>query len=236
MKEQKKKILLKLTGEIFVDKTSRYLTTTHLSMVAEQIKALHTTHQFGIVIGGGNFFRGGSRTAMPSLTATTGHQIGMLATMMNGLIIKDVLEAHGVATTLLTAFSCPQVGASISADTIKAAVQNNHTLIFTGGTGNPFFTTDTSAIIRALQMEADQIWKGTIVDGVYSANPTTDAHAHLLKHLSLQEAIDKKLGIMDTTAYVLAQEHKKTIRVFNIFSEAALTKMAHDPDFGSLIA
>jgi uridylate kinase len=231
----KKRILLKLTGEIFLDPLSNKLSAQRTLHIIEQIKKLQSTHQFGVVIGGGNFFRGKDQGVALGMTASIGHQAGMLATMMNGLILKDLFEQHGIATALFCAITCPEVGTSISNQSISAALNRDATLVFTGGTGNPFFTNDTNAIIRGLQIEAVEIWKGTNVDGVYDKDPRHHADAQLLKNLTLGQAISEKLGIMDLTAFALAQQYKQPIRIFNIHTPNALIHAANDSYFGSTI-
>lgn len=230
----KKRILLKLTGEVFLS-ADRTLTANTINLVIDQIKKLQTTHQFGIVIGGGNFFRGNNQGKALGMTPAIGHQTGMIATMMNGLILKDLFEQHGLDTTLLCAITCPEVGESISHQHIYSALSNDRTLIFTGGTGNPFFTNDTNAVIRGLQIEADEIWKATNVDGVYTKDPRHDSAAQLLKKVNFSQAITEKYGIMDPTAFVLAQQYQQHIRVFNIFTPDALVRAAHDASFGTVI-
>ncbi len=232
---KKKRILLKLTGEIFLRPGTDTLSAQPINGVIEQLKHLAPTHQFGIVIGGGNFFRGSKEGIALGVRLPVGHQVGMLATMMNGLILKDLFEQQGLESTVLCAIPTPGIGLSTSQQEINTALDSNALLIFTGGTGNPFFTTDTNAILRALQIEADEIWKATNVDGVFTADPRTNKDAHLLKQLRYQEALDKNLAIMDATAFVLAAQHKQKVRIFNIFNENALLHAAHNEHFGSLI-
>jgi uridylate kinase len=203
--------------------------------VIGQMKKLQSTHQFGIVVGGGNFWRGSIQGASLGMQASVGHQVGMLATMMNGLILKDLIAQQGLNPELLSAVPCPEVGASISQQAIDRALHENQVLIFSGGTGNPFFTTDTTAVLRGLQMKAHEIWKGTSVDGVYDSDPRNNPDAQFLSSISFKEALDKNLGIMDATAYALAQQHKQKIRIFNIFATEALIKAAQDSNFGSVI-
>jgi uridylate kinase len=230
----KQRILCKLTGEIFLD-SNKSLSATMINHVIEQIVILRNSYQFGIVIGGGNFFRGNQQGKKLGISASVGHQVGMLATMMNGLIIKDLLELHGVSTSLFCAMPSPEVGKQISQQSIDTALQSDQTLVFSGGTGNPYFTTDTNAILRALQIDAAQVWKGTHVDGVYNADPKKDPQATLLKSISYDAALQHKLGIMDATAFALAQQYQQKVRIFNIFEPNALIKAAQDPDFGSII-
>lgn len=231
---QKKRILLKLTGEIL--KASRTdLNSAHARTIAQQIKQLQSEYQFGIVIGGGNFFRGSKEGQQLGLTPSVGHQIGMLATMMNGLILKDLFEQEGVSCTLFCAIPASEIGIPVSQQAITEALSKGHCLIFTGGTGNPFFTTDTTSVLRGLQIEADQVWKGTGVDGVYDSDPVKNQHATFLKSVTHHEALLKNMGIMDATAFALARAHGLTIRVFNIFAQDAILSAAKDATFGSTI-
>lgn len=235
MQHTAKKILLKLTGEVFLSPVSRSLDNTVLLNLIDQIKSLQHTHQFGIVIGGGNFFRGSQQGVTLGISPSVGHQVGMLATMMNALLIKDLFESNNLPATILSAIDCPEVGSAISQQTINAALDLGKIIIFAGGTGNPFFTTDTTAILRGLQIQADEIWKGTHVDGVYDADPNKNLSAKLIKRVSYNAALEKKLGIMDATAFALASTHKKIVRIFSIFEPEALIQAAQNPDFGSTI-
>ncbi len=223
------RILLKLTGNILDDGP------TLLENIAAQLQQLED-YTFGIVIGGGNFFRGARQSKKLHITEQTGHSVGMLATLMNGLIIQDIFEHAGISTTLFSAIVCPEVGLSISPQGLQRALKESRCLIFGGGTGSPYFSTDTSAVIRALQIQASSLWKATKVDGIYSADPYEDPSAKMLKHVSYHQAREKDLGIMDATAFVLAQEHNLPIRVFNIFSDNALIHAAKDPAYGSLVS
>lgn len=235
MHKEKIKILLKLTGELFLDRKTHTLTADGAHNVIKQIKALEETHQFSIVIGGGNFFRGNLHGVKLGINASIGHQIGMLATMMNGLIIQDLLEQHKLPNALFCAMPSPEVGKPIAQQTLEASLEKNETLIFTGGTGNPFFTTDTNAILRALQVGAHEIWKGTHVDGIYNCDPKKNPAAYLVKKMHYAQALQDNIGIMDRTAFALAQEYKQKVRIFNIFTDSALIRAAQDTEFGSLI-
>jgi len=228
-------ILLKITGEAFLDPVTKSPTVAIIMDLVEQIKRLSATHTFGIVVGGGNFFRGDIEGKVLDLSPSYAHYIGMLATMMNGLVIKNSFEKQSLTSTMLCALPCSEVGATLSQQAIADALQNGTIIIFTGGTGNPFFSTDTTAILRGLQMRAVEVWKGTKVNGIYSADPMQDTTAELIPQLTYKEAIDKRLGIMDTTAFALAEREKMPIRVFNIFEKDALIQAAHNPNFGSRI-
>lgn len=231
----RKKILLKLTGEIFLDRETKSLSAEAINSVIMQIKKLNHTHQFGIVVGGGNFFRGNEHGKRLGITPSVGHQIGMLATLMNGLILKDLLEQQGLHAALLCAMPAPEIGEAISQQNINHALDHDCTIIFAGGTGNPFFTTDTNAILRSLQIGAAEVWKGTSIDGVYDADPKTNPHAKRLRMVRYCDALEKKLGIMDLTAYAMAEQYDKPVRVFNIFEENALIQAAQNKEFGSII-
>lgn len=231
----KKRILLKLTGMVFLDRTTGKLSSNTILHLIDQIKRLNEQCQFGFVIGGGNFFRGSTCSKVLGIEPAVGHQIGMLATMMNGLILHSLLENNGVHAQLFCATPSPEIGKPTSQQAINNALENNQTLIFTGGTGNPFFTTDTNAVLRALQIEADEIWKGTDVDGVYSSDPRTTPSAKRLEKISFSDAIQQKIGVMDLTAYAMAEQYKKKIRVFDIFTPDALIHAATNQSFGSIL-
>ncbi len=231
----KKTILLKITGEVLAPTNKQQLEATEVISIAKQIKQLADSHYFGIVIGGGNFFRGTKQGAMLGLTPAVGHQIGMLATMMNGLIVKDLFEKQGLASSLFCAVPAPEIGAPVSYQAIKSALAKGQCVIFSGGTGNPFFSTDTTAILRGLQIEANEVWKATSVDGIYDADPATSPHAQLLTTVSYATMLRDRLGIMDSSAIALAQQHNLKIRVFNVFKPDALLQATKDESFGSTV-
>ncbi len=232
---KKKRILLKLTGGVFLSRDTHTLTKEPVIAIIKQLKQLRETVQCGIVIGGGNFFRGNEHGKKVGITAPVGHQVGLLGTMMHGLILKDLLEQHEMPATVLCAIPASEIGTPISQQAIENGLRAEKTLVFTGGTGNPFFTTDTNAVLRALQISADEIWKATDVDGIYNGNPKTDPNAKLLKKVTFEQALTYHLRIMDATSYALAAQHDKKIRIFNAFKPDALLNAAHDPLFGSII-
>lgn len=232
----KKTILLKITGNAFLakDKTTPDVKVIH--SIAKQILELKDTHRFAIVTGGGNFFRGNQHGVQLKLTPSIAHQVGMLATMLNGLIIKDIFEQNNLASKMLSALPCPEISDAVSQEAIMQSIKNDYCIVFTGGTGNPFFSTDTTAVLRGLQIKANEVWKGTNVQGIYDSNPAINENAKFLDNISYKEAIDKHLGIMDATAFVLADQHKLPIRVFNIFEDNALIKASNNKNFGSLVS
>lgn len=228
------RILLKITGQLLSNDKS-VAVSAYSSAIISQIKQLSSSFQFAIVIGGGNIFRGAQQGKLLGLDLWTAHTIGMLATMMNGLVFKDLLEKAGVEAVLLSAFHCPNIAADINKKSVSDALASGAVILFIAGTGNPFFTTDTNAVLRALEMNADYVWKGTGVDGIYSEDPKINPHAHLLKNISYDQAIADRLSVMDLTALTMARDNKLTIRIFNIFSPDALVHVANDKDFGSTI-
>jgi uridylate kinase len=230
----KKTILLKLTGEL-IEQTAAGLNADRIRSLGTQIKELMADYTFALVIGGGNFFRGAQQGDEVHITPQVSHYVGMLATMMNGLIIQDIFEQLGIPTSLFSALECPEVGLSISAQEIRKAQLSGRCMIFTGGTGNPYFTTDTNAVLRALQIRADMLWKGTKVQGAYTKDPQVYPDAEFLDQLTYTTALDLRLGVMDLEAFALAQKHHLTLRIFNIFSENALLRVASDSTFGSTI-
>lgn len=234
MAKQRKIILIKLTGEIFVsNETQRGQLCVH--QVVDQIARLHQDYQLGIVIGGGNYFRGSKQGVQLGLTPWHAHTIGMFATVMNGLTLANLLEKTGVHTALFSALGCPEAGHPITPASIDEAIDQKRCLIFSGGTGNPFFTTDTNAVLRALEIGADTVWKAGPADGVYDSDPAVNKSAHLLPDVTFEKALELKLQIMDMAALALAAENNIRIRVFDVFEKDSLIKAAQDQHFGSLM-
>ncbi len=226
----KRLILLKLTGDILAEQQNQAVE------LVTQIKQLSSTHQFAIVIGGGNFWRGNQQGQQFKIKAAVAHQVGLLATVMNALILQEIFWQHDLPTTVLSAVDCPRIAAPVSNNNIRTALNQAHCLIFAGGTGEPFFSTDTAAVVRALQINAHEIWKATNVSGIFTADPRLDPQAKLLKQVSYQMALAQNLQVMDQTAFILASAHQLPIRVFDLFAPAALVQAAQNSDFGSLLS
>ena len=229
-----KTVLLKISGELLSNSTSQF-NTQFIDSVIKQINELRTTIRFGFVIGGGNFFRGLRQGKELNLRQATADMVGMLGTMMNGIMLQELFEKAGIKTRLLSALEIPEAAEPVRQALIDKALTDNACIIFAGGTGLPYFSTDTTAIIRALQIGAHEVWKATKVDYVYSSDPLIDPSAQPLKRLTYQDALDKDLKIMDKSALVLAQEHALSLRIFNLFSPNALINVAQDKNFGSTI-
>lgn len=220
-------LLIKLSGELFSHKEA-------LSSVVTQLKTVVATCRVGIVVGGGNFFRRATDNTQ-ELDPVAADNIGMLATLVNGIVLQDMLRKQNINVTMLSAFECPKVATKISQSAINGVFEQQNLIIFVGGTGKPHFTTDTAAVLRGVQIEADEIWKATKVDGVYDSDPIKNEDATRYPTISYQEVLDKELKIMDKTAITLAQEKQVPIRVFNVFSPKSLVKMLEDQTFGSTI-
>lgn len=233
---KKKIILLKLTGTIFIDQKTQEPTRTFLDSIIEQIKELlHTKYQFGIVIGGGNFFRGSRDNDLLKLRPSIAHTIGMLGTTMNGLALYDLFKKEEISTALFCALDCPVAGKPISQEAIDSALTKKDVLIFSGGTGNPYISTDTNAVIRAQQIGAAELWKATDVDGIYSVDPKKNKNATFIMQQTYQDALKNNVQIMDQAALILAQEGNLMTRVFNIFEQDALLHAAKNKKFGSTL-
>jgi|ADurb_Leu_03_Slu_FD_contig_51_861206_length_2102_multi_2_in_0_out_0_2 uridylate kinase len=229
------RILLKLSGQIFINQETGLPDIALVASIASQIKLLSEQYHFGIVIGGGNFFRGNQHGKAYGLSPWSAHTTGMLATVMNGVMLRDIMVQSGLDCILVSALDCPQIAQPINQYVITEAANKNSCIIFAGGTGNPYFTTDTNAVLRALQFGAKEIWKGTSIDGVYDQDPRTHKDAQRLQHISYTYALEHHIAIMDATAFALASEQSIVIRIFNIFEANALVRAAQDKTFGSSI-
>jgi uridylate kinase len=229
----KKRILLKVSGELLgVEPTSKNI----LTGVIAQIVDLSATHQFGIVIGGGNFFRGSKQGKTLGMSRSAADAVGMLATVMNGLILQDLLAQAGLSAVVASSIVMPSVVLPLNDGTLKENFKAGRHVIFVGGTGCPFVTTDTNAVIRALQIDACQLWKATKVAGVFDKDPMIDKNANYFAAMTYQQMLDQHLLVMDRTAIILAQENKLVTKIFNVFTDNALHRVACEENFGSTIS
>ncbi len=230
-----KRVLIKLSGESLMGGQSYGIDEAKLSDYASQIKDIVKSGvQTGIVIGGGNIFRGLSGIES-GFDRVKGDYMGMLATVINGLAIQNALEKIGIKSRLFTAINMQPVGERFSKRSAIESLENTEVAIFTFGTGNPFFTTDTAAALRGVEIEAEVILKGTRVDGVYSADPEKDRSAVRFDNISFDEAYDRGLKIMDLTAITLCRENNIRIIVFNINIKGNLLKAIKGEKVGTLI-
>ncbi len=234
-KKNQKRILLKLSGEALMGAEPFGIDPSVLDRIATEIKELvELDVQVGIVVGGGNLFRG-EKLASAGMNRVAGDHMGMLATVMNSLAMQDALERVRVGTRVMSAVSLTGVCEDYDRRFALRFMKSGQVVIFTAGTGNPFFTTDTAACLRGIEIEADIILKATKVDGVYNADPQKDPEAIRYDHLTYGEALAKQLGVMDLTAFCLARDHDKSIRVFNMQDPGSLKKAVIDESVGTLI-
>ncbi|MCB1698865.1 MAG: UMP kinase [Pseudomonadales bacterium] len=230
-----KRILLKLSGEALTGQESFGIDPKILDRMALEVGQLVGIGvQVGLVVGGGNLFRGASLQAA-GLDRVTGDHMGMLATVMNALALRDALERSNISTQVMSAI--PMSGVVDHYDRRKAirALSNGDVVIFAAGTGNPFFTTDSSACLRGIEVDAELVLKATKVDGVYSADPMKFPDAIRYDRLSYDEVLDKKLEVMDLTAICLCRDHKMPVRVFEMEKRGALLNIVRGGDDGTLI-
>ncbi len=230
-----KRILLKLSGEALAGDKDFGFSSSVLDSFARQVKEVHEKGaEIAIVIGGGNIFRG--ITGMEEgFDRVTGDTMGMLATIMNGLALQDSIERLGIPTRVLTAIQMPQVAEPFIRRRAIRHLEKKRVVIFSGGTGNPYFTTDSCGALRAVEIGADVLAKGTKVDGIYDKDPMKHKDAVKYETVTFDEAIGKNLGVMDTTALSLCRENNMPIIVFNALEEGNILKMIQGENLGTLV-
>ncbi|MAY35969.1 UMP kinase [Litorivivens sp.] len=231
-----KRILLKLSGEALMGELGYGIDPKVLDRMALEIGQLVGIGvQVGLVVGGGNLFRGAALNAA-GLDRVTGDHMGMLATVMNGLALRDALERSNIKSRVMSAI--PMSGVVDHYDRRKAirSLERGEVVIFSAGTGNPFFTTDSAACLRGIEMEANLVLKATKVDGVYSADPMKDPGAVRYDHLTYDEVLDKKLEVMDLTAICLCRDHSMPLRVFAMEQKGALLSIVVGGKEGTLVS
>lgn len=230
-----KRILLKLSGESLMGSQSYGIDPVRLDEYAEQIaKVAGQGCQIGIVIGGGNIFRG-LQGAAKGMDRIQGDYMGMMATVINSMALQSALEAKGVKAALLSALAIDPVCRKMSSSRAVELLEEGKVVIMACGTGNPFFTTDSGAALRAVEIRADILLKGTRVDGVYTADPEKDPHAVKYKELSFSQAYEQKLKVMDLTAFTLCQENHVPVYVFDMDTPGNLEKVVAGQEIGTLI-
>jgi uridylate kinase len=230
-----KRILLKLSGESLMGSQQYGIEQNALVHYSKEIKsAIDLGAEVAIVIGGGNIFRGIQASAH-GFDRVQGDYMGMLATIINGLALQSALEKENIATRMLSAIEMKAIAEPFIRRRAVRHLEKGRVLIFGGGTGNPYFTTDTAASLRAIEIEADVIIKGTRVDGIYSADPEKDKKAIRYSRLTYDEVYSKNLQIMDMTAFTLCKENKLPILVFDINKKGNLKKLLIDSSIGTLV-
>jgi uridylate kinase len=230
-----RRILLKLSGEALIGSASYGIDPEVLDRFAGEIRDLAAAGvQVALVIGGGNIFRGAGLAAK-GMDRVTGDQMGMLATVINALAMQDALERLGVSTRVMSALNINQVCEDYSRRRAMGHLEQGRVVVFAAGTGNPFFTTDSAASLRAIEVGADLLVKATKVDGIYSADPMIDPGATFYPRISYDRALREGLQVMDTTAIVLCRDHDMPLRVMNINESGALLRLIRGEDVGSLV-
>lgn len=230
-----RRILLKYSGEAFMGSQPFGIDAAALSRFAKELIELKAMGiEIGLVLGGGNIYRG-KTLASVGMRRVTGDQMGMLATVMNALALRDTLESQGCKTEVMSAISMNNIVTSYNIRLANEYLEDGQIVIFAGGTGSPFFTTDTAACLRGIEINADVVIKATKVNGVYSADPITNANATLYSFLTYNEVLNKQLAVMDATAICLCQEHKIPIIVYNLFEDGALKKIVAGEHVGTKV-
>lgn len=230
-----KRILLKLSGEALMGEQSAGIDADSLRRLAAEIDEIcRIGVEVGLVIGGGNIIRGAEK-ASEGLDRVTGDHMGMLATVINALAMQDALEHIGRPVRVMSALKINQVCEDYIRRRAIRHLEKGRVVVFAAGTGNPFFTTDSAASLRAIEINADLLIKATKVDGVYSADPMKEPRARFYPVLTYDEALDQRLHVMDATALVLCRDHGMPLRVMNVFRPGAVLRLIQGEDIGSLL-
>ena len=231
------RILLKLSGEVLMGEQNYGIDTKVAAALAEEVKTVHDLGvEIAIVIGGGNIFRGVSESA-GNMDRASADYIGMMATIMNAVVLQDALEKVGVYTRTLSAIDVPQIAEPFIRRRAIRHLEKKRIVIFAAGTGNPYFTTDTAAALRALEIEADVIFKATKVDGIYSADPVKNPEAVRYPRVSYREVLEKRLQVMDASAISLCMDNNLPIMVFNMRNSGNIVKaVCGDLSIGTLVS
>jgi uridylate kinase len=230
-----RRIVVKLSGEALMGEGDYGVDPAFLKRLAGEIGAVRALGvETGIVVGGGNLFRGAG-LARAGMDRVTGDHMGMLATVMNSLALQDALESIGVYARVMSAIRINQVCEDYIRRRAIRHLEKGRVTIFAAGTGNPFFTTDTAASLRAIEIEADLLAKATKVDGIYDCDPATNPAARRHDRLTYDQVLDQRLNVMDATAIVLCRDHRLPLRVFNLNEPGALVRVARGEDVGTLV-
>lgn len=236
MANKYKRVLLKLSGESLMGEKNYGIDPKIVSQYAKDIKQVFEREiQIALVIGGGNIFRG-LQSDNNGIERAQGDYMGMLATVINGMAMQDALEKEGIYTRLLSAIKMEEICEPYIRRRAIRHLQKNRLVIFGGGTGNPYFTTDTAASLRAVEIEADVILKGTRVDGIYSADPEKDKTARKFDTITFEEVFKQNLNVMDMTAFTLCNENKLPIIVFDMNKKGNLLKIIEGEHIGTLVS
>jgi uridylate kinase len=229
------RLLLKLSGEALAGEQGFGIVPKIIDALAEEVKQLHELGvALGLVIGGGNIVRG-TAASQQGMDRVSADYMGMLATIINALAVQDVLERKGVETRVLTAIRMEQLAEPYIRRRALRHLEKGRVVIFAGGTGNPYFSTDTAAVLRGIEMEADVIIKATKVEGIYTADPTKDPGAEFLPEISMLDVLTRGLGVMDAAAISLCKENNLPIIVLNLNTSGAVARVVQGERIGSLV-
>lgn len=230
-----RRVVLKLSGEALMGEAAYGIDPAMLSRLATEISQARALGvELAVVVGGGNLFRGAG-LAQHGMDRVTADHMGMLATVMNGLALQSELERMGLDVRVMSAIRINEVCEDFIRRRAIRHLEKGRVTIFAAGTGNPYFTTDTAASLRAIEVKADLLLKGTTVDGVYSADPRREPDARLYRRLSFDQALDERLGVMDATAIVMCREQRLPLRVFSIYEAGAFVRILKGADIGTLV-
>lgn len=230
------RVLIKLSGEALAGDQGFGLEAKTLSYIAEQIREVHSVgSQIAIVVGGGNFIRGEAFSSEDGIDRTVADQMGMLGTIMNSLALQSKIEDAGVASRVQSAIPIAAVAESFIRRRAIRHLEKERVVVFGAGTGNPYFTTDTAAVLRALEIEADVLIKATKVDGVYNKDPKKHKDAVKYETLTYEEAITKRLGVMDQTAFTMCREHSLPLIVLDFNEPGTLARAVQGEPVGTLV-
>ncbi|HHU04762.1 MAG: UMP kinase [Saccharofermentanales bacterium] len=228
-----RRILLKISGEFLAGEKESGIDNDTLLRIAEVLAQLNSEgFEMAVVVGGGNFWRGRD---YPKMDRVTADHIGMLGTSMNALALSDALEQKGVATRVMNAVEMPKISESFIRKRAVRHLEKGRVVIFAGGTGNPFFTTDSAAALRASEINADVILKATLVDGVYDKDPKLHADAIMYTSLTYGEVLQRELNVIDATAAALCRDNKMRLIVFNLNDPNNISRIAHGEKIGTLV-
>jgi uridylate kinase len=231
-----RRVLLKLSGEALAGELGMGYDPATLRSIAAQVRSTRALKtQLGIVIGGGNLFRGSVASGI-GLDRVTGDYMGMLATVMNSLALQDALEQEGIQTRVQTAIEMQKLAEPFIRRRAIRHLEKGRVVIFAAGTGNPYFSTDTAAVLRAVEIGADAILKATQVDGIYDSDPHKNPQARLFKHLSYREVYERRLKVMDTTAITLCEENHLPILVFNLHRNGNIRRALAGQTIGTRVS
>jgi len=230
-----KRILLKISGEALMGDRPFGIDPERINRIADEIAEVHGLGtEVAVVLGGGNIIRGVTAAAS-GIDRVMGDHMGMLATVINGLAMQDALEKRGINTRLISAFEMRQIAEPFIRRRAMRHLEKKRVVLFVGGTGNPFFTTDTAAALRANEIRADVLLKATRVDGVYTADPKLDRDAKLLPFVTYRQALEQDLKVMDAAAVALCRDNRIPIKVFNLLTPGNIRRVVEGSDIGSLV-